>query len=100
MPHCTATWCWLHIYPDRAAPWPSIRNPETDRLARQVAKLKRTGLAEAVCAALEDELEREQAGPSPVDIALEFVKWLRTEGDPTKAKPVDKAFYDALGGND
>lgn len=77
-----------------------IRNPETDRLARQVAKLKKSGLTEAVHAALEHELEREQAKPSAVDIALEFVRKLRAEGDPTKAKPVDKAFYDALSGND
>lgn len=77
-----------------------IRNPETDRLARQVARLKGTGLTEAVHTALENELAREQQRPSAVEIAMEFVKRFQAERDPAKALPVDKAFYDSLSGDD
>lgn len=77
-----------------------IRNPETDRLARRLAALKKVGLTEAVHAALERELEREQAVPSEVELAVEFSRKLRARGHPRKGKPADKAFYDALSGND
>ncbi len=77
-----------------------IRNPETDRLARQVARLKGTGLTEAVHTALENELAREEAKPSSVEIALEFVKRFQAERDPAKGLPADKAFYDSLSGDD
>lgn len=77
-----------------------IKNPETDRLARRVATLKKVGLTEAVHAALERELERVQAVPSEVELAVEFSRKLRARGHPRKGKPADKAFYDALSGND
>jgi antitoxin VapB len=77
-----------------------IRNSETDRLAREVARLKRIGLTEAVHAALERELAHEQAQPSSVDIALEFVRRFRSGRDPSHGLPADKAFYDSLSGDD
>jgi len=77
-----------------------IRNPETDRLAREVARLKRMGLTEAVHAALERELAHERAQPSSVDIALEFVRRFHLERVPAKSLPADKAFYDSLSGDD
>lgn len=76
-----------------------IRNPETDRLARKVAALRGVGLTEAVHEALEQQLAREQAKPSSVEIALEFVKRFEAERDPEKGLPTDKAFYDSLSGD-
>lgn len=77
-----------------------IRNPETDRLARKVAALKGIGLTEAVHEALAQQLEREQAKASSVEIALEFVKRFKAERDPEKSLPADKAFFDSLSGDD
>ena len=77
-----------------------IKNPETDRLARRVAALKKVGLTDAVHAALEHELEREHGVPSTVDLVIEFSRKLRARGHPKKGRPADKAFYDALSGND
>lgn len=77
-----------------------IKNSETDALARKVAALKKTGLTEAVHAALLHELEREQAKPSLVEIGIAFCRDLRAKGDPSKGKPADKAFRDSLYEND
>lgn len=79
-----------------------IKNPGTDALARQVAalKLKRTGLAQAVDAALKHELEREQARPSLVGIGVRFCRDLRARGKPDHGRPADKAFRDSLYEND
>ncbi|MER9791288.1 type II toxin-antitoxin system VapB family antitoxin [Mesorhizobium sp. M0213] len=77
-----------------------IKNPETDALARRVAALKRTGLTQAVHAALTHELEREQARPSLVEIGVRFCRDLRARGKPDHGKPADKAFRDSLYEND
>lgn len=77
-----------------------IKNPETDRLARKVAALKKTGLTETVHTALEHELERERGQPSTVDLVVEFSRKLRARGNPKKGRPADKAYYDALSGDD
>lgn len=77
-----------------------IRNPETDRLARKVAALKGIGLTEAVHEALAQQLAREEAKSTSVDIALEFVKRFKAERDPEKSLPANKAFYDSLSGDD
>ncbi len=73
-----------------------IKNPETDALARKVAALKRTGLTEAVHAALRHELEREQGKPSEIDAWIDFAREFRATGDPERALPVEKAFIDSL----
>jgi antitoxin VapB len=75
-----------------------IKNAETDKLARKVAALKKVGLTEAVHQALQHELEREQAKPTAVDLAVQFCRELRRKGDPTKGAPADKAFFDELSG--
>lgn len=77
-----------------------IRNPETDRLARKVAALRGVGLTEAVHEALQRALERETRQPPLEERILEFGKKLRAQGDPNRGLPVDKAFYDALSGDD
>ena len=73
-----------------------IKNRETDALARQVAALKKTGLTEAVHAAISHELERERAKPSLVELSRAFVRDLRAKGDPKKGLPADQAFIDSL----
>lgn len=73
-----------------------IRNAETEALARRVAALKKSGLTEAVHAALRHELEREQAGPSLVETGLRFCRDLRARARPQQGRPADKAFRDSL----
>ncbi len=76
-----------------------IRNPETDALARRVARIKRTGLTEAVHEALRNELARVNAQPSKGEIALQFCRALRARGKPEQGLPADKAFFDELSGD-
>ena len=73
-----------------------IKNPATDALARRVAALKRTGLTEAVHAALAHELEREAGKPTLVELGVDFCRELRAKGRPARGKPADKAFRDSL----
>ena len=73
-----------------------IKNAETDALARRVAALKGTGLTEAVHTALTNELEREKAKPSLVQLGIDFCRELRAKGNPARGKPADKEFIDSL----
>ena len=73
-----------------------IKNPETDRLARKVAALKRTGLTEAVHTALVHELERERGKPSLVELGIDFARDLRARGNPERGQPAGKAYRDSL----
>jgi antitoxin VapB len=73
-----------------------IRNPETEALARRVASLKGIGLAEAVHLALQQELAREQAGPSLADVSVDFAKRLRARGNSAAGQAADKDFVDEL----
>jgi antitoxin VapB len=77
-----------------------IRNPETDRLARQVARLKGTGLTEAVHTALANELARESTATSLADRIAELSRDLRARSHPERGLPADKAFFDSLSGDD
>lgn len=77
-----------------------IQDPETDRLARRVAALKKVSLTKAVHLALQHELEREEAADSKVDLVIAFSRALRAPVDPKKALPVDKTFYDSVSGNE
>lgn len=77
-----------------------VKNPETDALARRVAKLKNVGLTEAIHQALEHELAREQAKPSLVELSLRFAKDLRARANPDRGKPADKPFIDSLYGDE
>lgn len=73
-----------------------IKNPDTDALARELARLRRTGLTEAVHTALQNELERERGEPSLVELGVAFCRSLREKGSPKRGKPADKAFIDSL----
>ncbi|MER9120455.1 type II toxin-antitoxin system VapB family antitoxin [Mesorhizobium sp. M0954] len=72
-----------------------IKNPETDALARRLAALKRTGLTEAVHAALKHELEREQARASLVEIGVRFCRDLRPRASLIAAGPPTRRFATA-----
>jgi antitoxin VapB len=73
-----------------------IKNPETDALARRVAKLKKTTLTAAVHEALKNELKREGEPSDFVRNVMEFGRRLREKGDPSKGLPIDKDFIDSL----
>ena len=82
-----------------------IRDPETDRLAREVAALRGIEPAEAVRVALEGELRRHGAvrgGAARPALAERMGPvWARIEalGDRTRGRPADKAFHDDLSGS-
>ena len=71
-----------------------IRDPETDRLARELARLRRTGITEAVRAALEAKLAEERRRVP----LLERIKDItdRIAAYPDTGLQADKAFYDSL----
>jgi antitoxin VapB len=75
-----------------------IKNPETDALARKVAKAKGVGLTEAVHEALARELAHELAKPAKADLAVQFCRNLRQLGNSADGQPADKAFFDDLSG--
>jgi antitoxin VapB len=75
-----------------------IKNRETDELARRLARLRKVGITEAVRQALQHELEREEARPRIVDLAVQFCRDLRSRRNPRKSRPADKAFFDRLSG--
>jgi antitoxin VapB len=57
----------------------SIKDPDTDRIVRDLAKLTGLGLTDAVRMAAENELKRHGASPtaSPEVRAAEFLAWMR-----------------------
>ena len=77
-----------------------IRNPDTDRLARQVARLKGTGLTEAVHSALEHELARETSETPLAEKVDALSRALRARSHPNRGLPADRAFFDSLSGDD
>lgn len=73
-----------------------IEDVETDALAREFASLKGVGVTEAVHIALANELKREKAKPSLVEIGLKFGREVRARSDLANGKPADKDFIDSL----
>ncbi|ENZ81892.1 MULTISPECIES: type II toxin-antitoxin system VapB family antitoxin [Caulobacter] len=59
----------------------SIKDPETDRIVRDLAKRAGLGLTDAVRMAAENELKRRGASPtaSPEVQAAEFLAWMRAQ---------------------
>lgn len=75
-----------------------IRDPETDRLARELARLKQTGITEAVKSALEAKLAEERT-------KIPLMERIKDITDKIAAAPktgleADKAFYDWLSGEE
>jgi len=75
-----------------------IRDPETDRLARELAQIQRGGITEAVKSALQTKLEEERRKLPLMerikDITDEVASWPKT------GLKADKAFYDSLNDED
>lgn len=72
-----------------------VKDPEVDRLAAELAEIRKTTKTEVVKQALQHEMERE-AKDDYVERVMEFARQLRAKADPSKAQPVDKAFIDSL----
>ena len=76
-----------------------VRDRETDRAVRRLAKLKGTSLTQTVREAVEQEYQRERRRVPLIErlrpIQDQFAA-LRQAG----GRPADKAFFDALSGHD
>lgn len=73
-----------------------VKDPEVNRLASQLAEMRKTTKTEILRRALRHELEREASTPSLVEVGLEFARKLKAKGDPAKILPVDKDYIDSL----
>lgn len=73
-----------------------IRDPETDRLARELARLQRGGITEAVRSALESKLAEERR-KVPL---MEQIKDLtdKIAAAPKTGLKADKAYFDEMWG--
>lgn len=70
-----------------------VKDPETDKAVRKLAKLKGTTLTEAIRSAVEAELEREKSevNEKAIDaIIAKVASW------PDTGLKADKAFFDSL----
>jgi antitoxin VapB len=72
-----------------------VKDPEVDRLAAELAEVRKTTKTEALKQALKNELDREDK-ETFVKRAVEFARRVRAEGNPERGQPVDKAFRDSL----
>lgn len=73
-----------------------VKDPDVNRLADQLAALRKLSKTEVVRQALQHELERERAKPSLVELGVDFCRALRAKANPHLTQPVDKAFIDSL----
>ncbi|MBK8457789.1 MAG: type II toxin-antitoxin system VapB family antitoxin [Phyllobacteriaceae bacterium] len=73
-----------------------IKNPETDALARKVARIKRTSLTAAVHQALQHEIERAGGQSGFVEEAMEMIRRFQEKGDRAKGLAADRDFIDSL----
>lgn len=71
-----------------------IRDPETDRLARELAELQGAGITEAVRSALEDKLLAERKKLPLMERIKDITDRIATY--PSTGLEADKAFYDSL----
>lgn len=71
-----------------------VKDPEVDRLAAELAEIRKTTKTEVIKQALRHELAQER--PSLVEVGLEFARKLKAKGDPAKILPVDKDYIDSL----
>jgi hypothetical protein len=71
-----------------------IRNSETERLTRELAKMAKVGLTEAVHFAVRNEIARRNTGKTFQERTAAIVEEVSSRvKDPT---PLDKTFYDSL----
>lgn len=72
-----------------------VKDPEVDRLATELAEIRKTTKTEALKQALRHELEREERDDF-VERVLAFGRMARAQGNPEKGQPADRAFRDSL----
>ena len=75
-----------------------IRDPETDRLARELARLQGEGITQAVRSALEEKLARDRRKVPLMERIKDITDEIASYSD-TGLK-ADKAFYDWLSGEE
>lgn len=73
-----------------------IKDPEVNKLAERLMRLRKATKTEVVRQALRNEIEREKAKPSLVEASVAFCRALRAKGNPEKGKPADKEWIDSL----
>jgi antitoxin VapB len=74
-----------------------IRDAETDRAVRRLARLKHKSLTATIREAVEREYEREAGAMPLADRIRPIQEWLDARSKP-EGLPADKAFYDDLSG--
>lgn len=72
-----------------------VKDPEVDRLASELAEIRKTTKTEVIKQALRQEMEREQSDDF-VERVMAFARRAKAMGDPSKIQPVDKTFIDSL----
>ena len=75
-----------------------IRDPETDRLARELARMRGEGITEAVKSALSDKLAAERKKLPLMERIKDITD--RIAAYPDTGLQADKAFYDSLYGEE
>ena len=75
-----------------------IRDPETDRLARELAAIQGDGITRAVKSALETKLREERQKIPLLERIKDITDKLNT--NPDSSFTPDKAFYDWLAGEE
>lgn len=72
-----------------------VKDPEVDRMAAELAEIRKTTKTEVLKQALRNELEREDK-ETFVQRAVKFARRVRAQGNPERGQPADKAFRDSL----
>jgi antitoxin VapB len=72
-----------------------VKDPEVDRMAAELAEIRKTTKTEVLKVALRNELQREDK-ETFVRRAVEFARKVRAQGRPELGQPADKAFRDSL----
>lgn len=75
----------------------SIKNPEVDRLARELAEVTGENITEAICKALEERLEKEK-GKRPGNVIHDEIQRIRNRI--ARLQRIDKRSDDELIGYD
>lgn len=73
-----------------------IRDPQTDRAVRELARLRKEGLTQAIRHAVEEALGRERIRPSLAERIAPLLA--RFQAAPKTGLAADKAFFDEVSG--
>jgi antitoxin VapB len=72
-----------------------VKDPEVDRLAAELAEIRKTTKTEVLRQALRLEMEREK-NDDFVERVMAVARRAKALGDPSRIQTVDKAFIDSL----